>query len=274
MPSRINVAFILLTIRLCSPTRLSLLAVGPLGIFVLGSRDRHHLAVISLAAQPAEKGALEQLGVETVGLGAPVLARHGYARCVDNVGLDVARLEANAPARSRHGRPRKRQQVRLIRCPAFTASSRHRCSNFSNALSSAASFFNGWRARRQAQCQRRASSTGSIRQRRSAYWRPDRGDLAISSDRYTSAWGAPSVHISNTMDAISSPPPHSISLGGLRTPAPVYPAPPSWGRHPQAFETWSAVRPGCRLQKRVVFPEMLVAHKGLGRKMPPINSSC
>jgi len=35
--------------------------------------------VISLAAQPAEKGALEQLGVETVGLGAPVLARHGYA---------------------------------------------------------------------------------------------------------------------------------------------------------------------------------------------------
>jgi hypothetical protein len=37
------------------------------------------LAVISLPAQPAEKGALEELGVETVGLGAPVLARHGYA---------------------------------------------------------------------------------------------------------------------------------------------------------------------------------------------------
>ena len=72
------------------------LAVGPLGIFVLGSRDRHHLAVISLAAQPAEKGALEQLGVETVGLGAPVLARHGYARCVDNVGLDAA---CSKPAR-------------------------------------------------------------------------------------------------------------------------------------------------------------------------------
>src|ERR1700726_5166992 len=38
---------------------------------------------------------------------------------------------------------------------------------------------------------------------------------------------------SATMDAISSPPPHSISLGGLRTPAPVSAAPPSWGRHPQ-----------------------------------------
>src|SRR5258708_463097 len=29
--------------------------------------------------------------------------------------------------------------------------------------------------------------------------------------------------------------PHSISLGGLRTPAPVSAAPPSWGRHPQTF---------------------------------------
>jgi len=30
-------------------------------------------------------------------------------------------------------------------------------------------------------------------------------------------------------------PPHSISIGGLRTPAPVCAAPPSWGRHPQTF---------------------------------------
>jgi hypothetical protein len=52
--------------------------------------------VITLAALPAEKGAFEQLGVETIGLGAPVLARYGYARCVDDVGLDAARLE---PAR-------------------------------------------------------------------------------------------------------------------------------------------------------------------------------
>ena len=44
------------------------LAVGPLGIFVLGRRDRHHLAVITLAPQPAEKGAFEQLRVEPVGL--------------------------------------------------------------------------------------------------------------------------------------------------------------------------------------------------------------
>src|SRR6266852_3139051 len=69
------------------------LAVGPLGIFILDSRDRDHLAVITLAPEPAEKGAFEQLGVEPIGLGAPVLARNGYARCVDNVGLDAARPE-------------------------------------------------------------------------------------------------------------------------------------------------------------------------------------
>src|SRR5260370_30441744 len=66
------------------------LAVGPLGIFVPARRDRHHLAVITLAAQPAEKGAFEQFGVEPVGLGTSVLARYGYAPCVNNAGLNAA----------------------------------------------------------------------------------------------------------------------------------------------------------------------------------------
>src|ERR1700716_57989 len=72
------------------------LTVGSFGIFVLDCRDRDHLAVITLAPQPAEQAEFEHLGVETVGLGAPVLARYGYARCVDDMGLDVARPE---PAR-------------------------------------------------------------------------------------------------------------------------------------------------------------------------------
>jgi hypothetical protein len=42
----------------------------------------------------------------------------------------------------------------------------------------------------------------------------------IGSDRYTFAWEALHRFRSATMDAIPSPPPHSISLGGLRTPAP------------------------------------------------------
>src|SRR5207244_4351025 len=66
------------------------LAIGPLGVFLLDCRDRDHLAVITLAAKPAEKNAFEQLGVKTVGLGAPMLARDGYARCMDNVRLDAA----------------------------------------------------------------------------------------------------------------------------------------------------------------------------------------
>src|SRR6202795_239570 len=82
------------------PTLLSdealVLSVGPLGIFVLGCRDRHHLAVITLAAQPAEKRAFEQLGVEPIGLGASMFARHRHARCVNDVGLNVACTE---PAR-------------------------------------------------------------------------------------------------------------------------------------------------------------------------------
>src|SRR5215831_15717895 len=82
------------------PTSLSdeavMLAVGPLGILVLHCRDLDHLAVITLATQPAKKGAFEQLGVEPVSLGAPMLARHRYTRCVNDIGLDTARLE---PAR-------------------------------------------------------------------------------------------------------------------------------------------------------------------------------
>jgi len=44
--------------------------VGSFGIFVLDCRDRDHPAVITLAPQPTEKGAFEQLGVETIGLAA------------------------------------------------------------------------------------------------------------------------------------------------------------------------------------------------------------
>src|SRR5260370_24985766 len=66
------------------------LAVGSLGIFILDCRNSDHLAVTTSAAQPTEKGAFEQLGVETVGLGASVFTRYRYASCVDNVGLDAA----------------------------------------------------------------------------------------------------------------------------------------------------------------------------------------
>jgi hypothetical protein len=49
--------------------------------------------VITLAAQPAEKSTFEQLGVETVGLRSPMLARHRHTRGVNDVGLNAARRE-------------------------------------------------------------------------------------------------------------------------------------------------------------------------------------
>src|SRR6516162_10414422 len=72
------------------------LAVGSLGILIRDCRDCDHLAVITFAAQPTEKGAFEELGIEAVGLGAPVFTRYRYARCVYNVSFDAACSE---PAR-------------------------------------------------------------------------------------------------------------------------------------------------------------------------------
>src|SRR5947209_19886723 len=54
------------------------------------------VALMTLAAKPTKKRAFEQLGVEPIGLGAPVLARHRHTRCVNDVGLNVACTE---PAR-------------------------------------------------------------------------------------------------------------------------------------------------------------------------------
>src|SRR6516165_7205825 len=50
------------------------LAAGSLRVLLRQRRDRRHSAMIWLAPQPAEKGALEQLGVQAIGLRPPVLA--------------------------------------------------------------------------------------------------------------------------------------------------------------------------------------------------------
>src|SRR5262245_50021538 len=68
------------------------ISVAP-GILLCGGRDRAHLAVVPLAAEPAEEGAFEVLGVEAVGLGAPVLSRHRHARGMNDMGLDTARSQ-------------------------------------------------------------------------------------------------------------------------------------------------------------------------------------
>src|SRR3982075_2998262 len=59
-------------------------------------RDRHHAAMALLAAQPAEKDAHQKFRIETIGLRAPVFARHRDAGGMDDVGLTIARPQ---PAR-------------------------------------------------------------------------------------------------------------------------------------------------------------------------------
>jgi len=67
-------------------------------------------------------GRPDRLGVEPVSLGAPVLARHRYTRCVDDVGLDVAHPQQRASQKT--SRPTSNATaMRSILCPAFFASS-------------------------------------------------------------------------------------------------------------------------------------------------------
>jgi len=67
------------------------LAVRPSRVLLDRGWDRRRTAMALLSAQPAEKGAQQQLGIEAIGFGAPVLARDCYARGINNLRLDLAR---------------------------------------------------------------------------------------------------------------------------------------------------------------------------------------
>lgn len=56
------------------------LAVRPFAILLLKGRDRRHAAMVDFAAQPAEKGTLEQPGAAPICLGPPVLSRDCHTR--------------------------------------------------------------------------------------------------------------------------------------------------------------------------------------------------
>src|SRR4051812_31784098 len=72
------------------------LAGGAPGILVRKGWDGGHVTMLRLAPQPAQEHALEQGGVEPVGLGAPMLARDRDAGRVNDMGLDAVSPE---PAR-------------------------------------------------------------------------------------------------------------------------------------------------------------------------------
>src|SRR5215469_10166320 len=72
------------------------LPIGPLGV-LLGDRwHARHAAMAPFATQPPQEPALQQLGVEPIGLCPAMFPRHGHTRGMDHVRLHLARLK---PAR-------------------------------------------------------------------------------------------------------------------------------------------------------------------------------
>src|SRR6516164_7300682 len=63
------------------------LAGRSLGILLFECRDRRHVAMIRLGAQPADEGALQVIGIEPIRLRPAMLARDGNARSMDDIGL-------------------------------------------------------------------------------------------------------------------------------------------------------------------------------------------
>ena len=72
------------------------LPIGPLGVLFGNRRHARHAAMAPFATQPPQEPALQQLGVEPIGLCPAMFPRHGHTRGMDHVRLDPTRLQ---PAR-------------------------------------------------------------------------------------------------------------------------------------------------------------------------------
>src|SRR6516164_331699 len=89
MPSRARLAFIRFTRRVTSFTRFSRSRLGRLASLICDCGHRSHAAVLWFTAQPAEKSALKELGVESIGLCPSMFARYRNARWMDHIGFDL-----------------------------------------------------------------------------------------------------------------------------------------------------------------------------------------
>ena len=135
----------------------------------------------------------------------------------------------------------KRPRCVRFRCPAFGASSRQRWSSFSKALSSTSSFFDGWRSTP-------GTDPGDEPARQAHLDHGDQRAVRFEGREGIELRVVQLLHgvlhrfrFSADECDIQLPHrrrvPHSISLGGLLTPAPGARAPPPSGRHPQTFTT-------------------------------------
>src|SRR6201987_4435921 len=69
------------------------LAIGPLGVLFGNRRYARHAEMPPFATQPPQDPALEQLGVEPIGLCPAMFPRHGHTRGMDHLRLDPSRLQ-------------------------------------------------------------------------------------------------------------------------------------------------------------------------------------
>src|SRR5580692_6899855 len=79
--------------RRACPDQALALAVRPLGVLFGNRRDARHAAMAPFPAPPPQEPALEQLGVEPVGLGPAMLPRYRDTRGMDHVRFDPARIQ-------------------------------------------------------------------------------------------------------------------------------------------------------------------------------------
>jgi len=66
---------------------------GPLGVLFGNRRDARHAAMAPFATQSPQEPALQQRGVEPVGLRPTMLPRYGDTRGMDHMRLDPARIQ-------------------------------------------------------------------------------------------------------------------------------------------------------------------------------------
>ena len=72
------------------------LPIGPLGVLFGKRRNARHAAMAPFATQPPQETALQQFGVEPIGLCPAMFPRHRDTRGMDHVRLNPTRLQ---PAR-------------------------------------------------------------------------------------------------------------------------------------------------------------------------------
>src|SRR5260370_23137311 len=75
------------------PDQALALPVRPLGVLFGNRRDARHAAMAPFPAQPSQEPALQQLGVEPVGLAPAMLSRYSDTRGMDHVRFDPACIQ-------------------------------------------------------------------------------------------------------------------------------------------------------------------------------------